>query len=56
MLLKIISFCITSQIVNKKLDGVIDFNLLTCLITIPKEYSKGDLVGKLFEKFTTVFN
>lgn len=30
----------------KKLDGVIDFNLLTCLITVPKEAVEDGIPGK----------
>ena len=36
---------------KKKLDGVIDFNMLTCLITVPKEYIDEKFsIGK-FRKF-----
>ena len=30
---------------KKWLDGVIDFNLLTCLVTVPKEYIGEDMAG-----------
>jgi hypothetical protein len=32
---------------KKKLDGIIDFNLLTCLITVPKNTAEEDISGKI---------
>mmetsp|Transcript_12608 Transcript_12608/g.11151 ORF Transcript_12608/g.11151 Transcript_12608/m.11151 type:complete len:241 (-) Transcript_12608:733-1455(-) len=34
---------------KKKLDGVIDFNLLTCLITIPKDFIGDNMAGTSFK-------
>lgn len=31
---------------KKKLDGIIDFNLLTCLITVPKNSAEEEILGK----------